>query len=195
MGKSSPTLRWATPADVKAIAEVHVRSWRSTYKGLIPDGFLSGLSVAKHVKMWTKNLQETSWRTLILEEEGQIIGFAGEGLARDEEFSDGSTGEIHGIYLLEDYWDRGLGWMLMTRALKELEMEGYKDVRIWVLKENERARAFYEKMGFVVDGATKVEERKGFDLHELRYARELEKDLGPNEGDGLKRLICEPSES
>ena len=93
MDKPSPTIRWATPADVKAIAEVHIKSWQSTYKGVIPDDFLRGLSLAKNVERWTKNLQETSWRTLILEEDAQIIGFAGEGLARDEEFSDCASGE------------------------------------------------------------------------------------------------------
>ena len=37
-------IRQATMADVAAIARVHVESWRTTYKDLLPDGYLANLT-------------------------------------------------------------------------------------------------------------------------------------------------------
>jgi hypothetical protein len=38
------TLRPATVADAAAISHIHVESWRTTYRGVVPDAFLDALS-------------------------------------------------------------------------------------------------------------------------------------------------------
>lgn len=38
---------------------------------------------------------------------------------------------------------------MMERVLKDVKKAGYKKIILWVFKENERARRFYEKNGFV----------------------------------------------
>ena len=35
-------------------------------------------------------------------------------------------------------------------------LDGYQEIILWVLEDNKRAIAFYEKMGFVFDGEGKV---------------------------------------
>ena len=35
-------------------------------------------------------------------------------------------------------------------------LDGYQEIILWVLEDNKRAVAFYEKMGFVFDGEGKV---------------------------------------
>lgn len=35
-------------------------------------------------------------------------------------------------------------------------LDGYQEIILWVLEDNKRAIAFYEKMGFVFDGQEKV---------------------------------------
>ncbi|NUL25824.1 hypothetical protein HRW17_26205, partial [Streptomyces lunaelactis] len=44
---------------------------------------------------------------------------------------------------------------------------------LWVLKENDRARRFYEKAGFAPDGAEEPFEVDGVAVPEVRYARAL----------------------
>lgn len=56
----------------------------------------------------------------------------------------------------------------MDFALGELRRAGYREVIIWVLAENTRARLFYEKYGFTHDGAEK-EISIGKTLIEIRY--------------------------
>ena len=50
---------------------------------------------------------------------------------------------------------------------------GYSSIALWVLRDNRRARRFYERAGFAPDGATNVLTRLS-SVIELRYRRSLE---------------------
>lgn len=58
------------------------------------------------------------------------------------------------MYILKDYYGKGIGDQLMQAALNELM--DFQEVYLWVLAENRRAIAFYQKMKFVFDGAEKI---------------------------------------
>lgn len=173
MPESDINIRWADLSDAGPIAEVKVRSWQSAYKGLIAADYLGSMSVAEHTERWAKNLVGETTRTLVLEKGGRVVGFARLGAARGAEFVGRRVGEIYAFYLLEEYWGRGLGRALMTRALQELDKEGSEAVIVWALEGNRRAQEFYLRIGFVPDGATQVEDRGEFELHEVRYAKRL----------------------
>jgi len=49
-----------------------------------------------------------------------------------------------------------------------LKSMGYREIILWTFEENKRARYFYEKYGFVLDGAKK-EMNKGKALVAVRY--------------------------
>lgn len=60
---------------------------------------------------------------------------------------------IAGIYLAADVRGRGLGTALIEDVLARARVER-RAVTLRVLKENPRARALYERLGFVVSGTT-----------------------------------------
>lgn len=45
-------IRSALPEDARAIAEVHVSSWRTTYRGLLPESVLAAQSVEQRESGW-----------------------------------------------------------------------------------------------------------------------------------------------
>lgn len=49
-------IRKANSVDATSIAKVHVDSWRTTYKGIIPDEFLNNLSYEQRTELWKENL-------------------------------------------------------------------------------------------------------------------------------------------
>ena len=51
--------------------------------------------------------------------------------------------------------------------------QSYRHAVLWVLDGNRRARRFYEREGWAFDGATKVDDRFGPGVRELRYGRPL----------------------
>ena len=59
-------------------------------------------------------------------------------------------------------------------ALAALAAQGSTVVTLWILISNDRARHFYSRRGWELDGATKVVEMDGVTLSEVRYRRALE---------------------
>jgi len=172
MGGGSPTneIRRGRPEDAARLAWVHLRTWQQAYAGLIPDSYLDGLMelLPDRTERWRRWLEEAPpW--VAASDAGQIIGFAGCGPSRDEDATPSVTGEISGIYVLAEHWDTGVGRRLTQACLASLREAGFAEATLWVLDRNVRARRFYERGGWLPDGATKDDARGGFTLHEVRY--------------------------
>ena len=54
-------------------------------------------------------------------------------------------------------------------AAKELLRAQYRDATLYVLDDNPRARRFYEREGWALDGTTKTGEFLGLPVAEVRY--------------------------
>ena len=87
--------------------------------------------------------------------------------SRFEQFD--GCGEIISIYLLPEYMGKGYGKELLDRAVSELVGKGYREIFLWVLEENHRARRFYEKFGFKKADDVIDEEIGGKSVREIRY--------------------------
>jgi ribosomal protein S18 acetylase RimI-like enzyme len=167
-----PVVREATLADARSIAEIHVATWKHAYRGIVPATLLASLSVEQRTKDWVTRLQPGTRQTYVLETAGEIRGWASIGPSRDDDHK-GDYGELYAIYMAPDHIGRSLGQILYARCERELEKERYPFISVWVLEENAGARRFYEKVGFQLDGGTKVIALAGAKLPELRYAKKL----------------------
>jgi ribosomal protein S18 acetylase RimI-like enzyme len=138
-------IRTATIDDAPAIAQVHVASWRSTYRTLLPSDFLDSLTEANYADRWRRFIGEGSSRVYVLEDEGVLVGFASGGRERAGET--GYTGELYAIYILDGSQRRGHGRELVRAVVDGLREMGLDDMIIWVLRDNQAARLFYERLG------------------------------------------------
>lgn len=154
------TITSMTPADIDGKAYVHYQSWQETYKGLMDANYLASMTLEKCqsiARRFPDNI-------LVAKDEDRVIGFAGYGAYRDETLPD--TGEVYAIYVLAAYHGQGIGYRLMTAAMEQLS--AYKRIALWVLRGNERAIRFYERVGFSFDG-TVLPVVLGTPNEELRY--------------------------
>ncbi len=143
------TIRKAKCEDAAAIARVHVESWRTTYKGIMPDEVLANLSIERRQAGWTRTLCDLTSpeRVFVAENEsGEIVGFTSTGPLQDNKDLPFEV-ELYTIYLLEAYQGKGLGYQLATAAVNNLIEQGKYSMLLWVLADNKPARRFYEKMG------------------------------------------------
>ena len=140
-------VRRAQVDDAAAIARVHVDSWRTTYHDLLPAEFLASLTVAGYHERWQRVIGEGSSRVYVVEETGDVVGFASCGRERAGET--GFNGELYAIYVLDSAQRRGHGRELVRAAVGGLREMGLKDMIIWVLRDNTPARRFYERLGGV----------------------------------------------
>ena len=167
-------IRAATSEDARAIAEVHVASWRAAYRSLVPDAYLERLSVDDREAQRREHLDDSSgeFGTLVAEEDGHVVGFAAFGPSRDEDAPPG-TGEVPAIYLDPAVIGTGIGRVLFAEATAGLRDAGYGRATLWVLEANERARRFYEKAGWTRDGATSTNDFDCANEPMIRYAADL----------------------
>jgi ribosomal protein S18 acetylase RimI-like enzyme len=147
-----------------------VASWQAAYRDLMPAEILDTMEVDG--SGWETAIESATPDTslLVVDDEGQIVGFSGVGPDRDG--AEG-TGEIVAIYLLSEVWDRGYGWALMEHSVAELRNHGFRRAVLWVLATNDRARRFYETAAWLADGGEKVERWQGHPLPHVRYSRDL----------------------
>ena len=171
-------------ADAWAIAEIHVASWQSAYRGILPARYLDSLHVADTGPRWLQRVQTQArlrpvtcdlW---VIEDDGVVVGFSVIGPCRDDVDGDepdmaGFAGEVQMLYVHPLRLRGGLGKQLLERALDVLSQRGYYWAVIWVLEENRRAQAFYRRMGLRPDGARRFDRFDGRAFPVLRFARAI----------------------
>jgi ribosomal protein S18 acetylase RimI-like enzyme len=164
-------IRVAKPCDATPISRVHVTTWREAYRGVVSQDYLDGLRDEDYDRKWHQILENVPARRrhFVAEAEQQVIGFVSAGPANDPT---SESGEVHVIYVLPHAWGTGIGGALLTEALSFLAGR-HREAILWVLADNVRARRFYERRGFALDGAERVEHENGTRFHEIRYQIEL----------------------
>jgi ribosomal protein S18 acetylase RimI-like enzyme len=164
-------VRRATDADARALATVHVESWRQAYAHVFPAERLAALSVDEREVLARQVLADPGRETILVGEvDGAVAGFASTGAARA---AGTDTGEVYAIYVAPEYWAQGVGRALMNAALELLVGSGFEEAVLWVLDDNPRARRFYEAGGWRLDGARREGEHLGVHTNEVRYRIDL----------------------
>ncbi len=138
-------IRPAVLDDAPDIARVHVASWRSTYRDQLPADFLASLAEPNQRERWQRVIGEGASLVYVVEERGQVVGFASAGRERAGE--SGYSGELYAIYLLAAAQRRGHGRELVRAVAGGLRDMGLDDMIVWVLRDNQPARRFYERLG------------------------------------------------
>lgn len=147
-------IRLAIEEDAKALALVHIKSWREIYKAIFPHQVLDTLDAAKHQAYWRSFILESPFDTVVYEREQAVIGFLSLGRSNDDDTGE-SAGEIMSVYLDPPYWRCGYGGALIDWAVSQAEHRKWQRLTLWSLQRNSRGRAFYESVGFLPDGLTK----------------------------------------
>jgi GNAT superfamily N-acetyltransferase len=154
MKPATALVRAARPEDARSVAEVHVASWRHTYRGLLPDQSLEGPSVDDREAMWLGSFADPDPKSgaVVADVDGRIVGFASFGPSRDEDVPE-RTGEVPAIYVDPSVLGTGVGRELFQAATLALRDAGFARATLWVLEANAPARRFYEKAGWRWDGS------------------------------------------
>lgn len=174
MQPAAPVVRAVTPGDVGAVTRLQVASWRAAYAGIIPADYLAAMSAAEREQRHLARVLDPEPRAayLLAERGGQVLGMTNVGPARDDDLDPADVGEIRAMYVDPVAWATGVGAALMRAGLEHLRSHGARAVSLWVLEDNARARAFYERWDFVPDGARQLIEL-GRPVAEVRYYRQL----------------------
>lgn len=142
------TIRPAEPGDTAAMGSVWLRAALVGYEGIFPP----------EAPMPTVEAVAEDWRAAIERPWGRgayfvacdaspsrtVVGT----VAAVPDPDEGSRGHLQALYVDPGHWGRGIGRALHDAALDHLRTSGFRVAVLWVLEDNHRARAMYERWGW-----------------------------------------------
>ena len=97
------------------------------------------------IERWESLIDDSAVTVLVRVEDDAAVGVAG------------SRAEwLDGLYVLPEWWSRGVGRALHDEVLDRLRTDGCERCQLWVLEDNDRARQFYERLGWAENGTSRV---------------------------------------
>ena len=167
-------IRPMQPSDVPRVAEIRVFGWRCAYRGIISDEYLfKTLLVSDRIEKINSDLIGKEDRRYVYDD-GIIKAFLSIGPCGDEDKP--GVFELYAIYVDPCLQGQGVGAALAVHCEAEAAKRGYKEICLWTFEKNVSARAFYEKLGYKLDGATQIVEP--FGATGVRYHKYINKPRG-----------------
>ena len=163
---TAPVIREATDADMPAVGRLHIDSWRTTYAGLLPQGFLDRLTYAEREHRWRNWLRDDDGRRLLLVavDGGEVVGFVA---GWPEPEGEPHIVEVAALHVARSQHGRGLGKRLLARVAARSEQRGFTALSLEMLQGNPTG-GFYDHLGGrVTDRYTSVLD--GEAVADLRY--------------------------
>jgi len=145
----SPFIRRGRNDEAMNLAELHVKVWRATYGDLAPKRAIELLDPAKRLPYWTAATAETEpGRGVWVADDGaDVLGVVSVGKS-DLSIYQGRA-ELKHLYVVNGAQGQGLGEKLLDTAITQCKAAGDSGLGLAVVKQNKRARGFYQKMGGV----------------------------------------------
>lgn len=161
-------IRRATPGDAPAIARVRVDSWRTTYRGMIPDAYLDGMQIEASTASWDRVLAAgpNTTSVFVAGHGADVVGFACGTMLNEPKH--GLDAELAAVYLRREFQHAGVGRRLVGAVVEAQRAHHATGLLTWVIAGNKGARSFYETLG----GELVVEQPfhwDGMDLIEAGY--------------------------
>ena len=142
------TIRLGTPDDAVVCAVVQRTAWQQTYRGLADASLWMSPPFVELSARWQQWLAQPQPR-YVAEVEGTIVGYAyAREAGRSSSVPPVRDFELYQLYVLASHYGQGIG-----RKLLDAAAPAEIPAQLWVAARNERAIRFYERNGFIQDGA------------------------------------------
>jgi ribosomal protein S18 acetylase RimI-like enzyme len=142
-------VREAVPDDWRAIADLHLQSWRSAYREILTDEYLDDEAPDERARTWRERIGSgvPPFRgTFVAERESQLVGFINVEL--QAEYAEKWGPRVENLHSHPECKGQGIGRRLLMRGAQWVEekLPG-SAVHLYVYEKNAAARAFYRHMG------------------------------------------------
>jgi ribosomal protein S18 acetylase RimI-like enzyme len=159
--------------DAVEIESVHFASREAAYADRVSQWPPPGPDREGRAERWRAWLEDPAISCLVGHAGGEIVGFCTVRPSADPDAGP-FVADMPTLYVRPDLWRVGVGRRLCEAGMARASERGFRTLTLWVLEMNERARSFYHALGFVWDGAEKIDEATSDRLPARRYSIELE---------------------
>ncbi len=141
-------IRNAVPNDIPTLTRIYVETWRTAYRGILPDAYLDSMTVRDTQAALGREMGAAGVVSLMAEaDDGQATGLITGGIDRRRDRIYG--GEIFSLYVRPSYQQRGIGHQLVMHLVARINRLGIFTLKVQVLAANP-CRRFYEKLNGVL---------------------------------------------
>ena len=135
----------AVNANAKALGELHARSWRAAYKGVLPDDYLGNAAKADRAEHWRRAVASMRARDMLLTASAgdRLAGF----LFAQHRPEAGFDIFLDTLLVDPSMRSSGIGTSLLQRLAGEIAKDKRKGLYLWVIDGNASADAFYRSLG------------------------------------------------
>jgi N-acetylglutamate synthase-like GNAT family acetyltransferase len=141
----SLSFRFADPDDLNTIGFLAQQIWPVTYGDIVPSAQLDYmLQLFYNPSALRKQMMEDKHQFLIVEEDADAIGFASWSALEEP-----GVFKLHKLYVQTAKHGKGRGKAMLQFIFNNIRAQGATTLRLNVNRYN-KARQFYEKMGFTV---------------------------------------------
>lgn len=141
-------IRQADKQDISRIAEIIVFGKRVAYRPIFENDYVSfnELQVVHLYEEYKNNPDRLNG--MLLYDDGIV-----KGVINGQPIGD-RTIEITDFYVEPFFVGQGIGTLLIEYLIQQARKKGVHKIVLWVIKDNVKARKFYESSGFVNSGRT-----------------------------------------
>jgi GNAT superfamily N-acetyltransferase len=158
-------VRDARPEDAEEFVRAYEVSWDAMAVPLVGKSLAEFASFESRLDSFRSGIKQRSddARVLVAERDGAIVGSA-------TCVRDGARCELRSLYVVPQAWGTGVAQRLQEAALDAMRERGATEAVLWVVEANGRARRFYEREGWTLNGETRA---SPLGPSEVRYRRSL----------------------
>ncbi|MEW2575476.1 GNAT family N-acetyltransferase [Streptomyces syringium] len=163
-----------TEADIEAVSGIRVTGWQTAYAGVVPQPYLDAMTVeddARQRRTWFTLSRGQALDLVAVDDAAVPVGWASLGQYRGE--GEERPGELYALYVRPDLIGTGVGRLLLQEVHRHAAARRFDSMLLWVLRDNPRARRFYETAGYTADGAVRSDLYGEVEFPEVRYRRTL----------------------
>lgn len=164
----------ASIKDIDEIAKVHVDSWKSAYKDILPGRVLEERTYEVQKNKWLKrifqNNKTNEFMLVAKDDSGEITGFA-TGSIDDPNNEHDSI--LFCLYISDKFQKKGIGKCLVNEVKERLKNQGADDMVLWAYRDNTACR-FYEHIGGIKEKEV-FDNIGGREIAEVSYVFKLNK--------------------
>jgi hypothetical protein len=143
---SDYVIRKADRNDVDTLAYLHTMGHKASHVGSASDDYIEALNVEDNVENWSRwfDKGEAENVYIIYDGDDKAAGYVWFGPLKTpppgmSPIRPLYTREIYGLYVLSDYWGKGVAQKLMSFAFEKIKEQKQNSLCLWVLKNNKSA--------------------------------------------------------
>lgn len=146
LSKEKVIVRNVREEDIEQIVDLQIEGWQNAYRGIIDNNYLDNMDRKVKIEKRRKDYNKNGF--IVAERDSKIVGYSR--FVNNTKFTIEVVFfdcELLALYVKASIKGQGIGTLLFNEVKKRQKQDGKMHMILWCLKDNNKSRKFYEKMG------------------------------------------------